>query len=213
MVKAIHKTKIIAITGGSGSGKTALAFALRDALGHENAHVLSEDDYYKDVANMAEFKSGTIDFDNPIIRDHELLYSHLLGYLEGDALIHPVYDFVNHKRSGKTDTKDHRPFLIIEGTHILINQTLRELFALNIFVETKEEVRFARRLKRDIEERGRTKESVREMFDKYVTPAHDKWTEPSKFHAQIIIENHDNAGFECAIAKILGHLDIMNKNL
>ncbi len=213
MVNTIEKTKIIAISGGSGSGKTALAYALRDALGQENAHVLSEDDYYKDVANMDEFKAGKMDFDNPIIRDHDLLHSHLLEYLDGNALIHPVYDFVNHKRSDRIETKDFRPFLIIEGTHILVNAKLREVFALNIFVDTQEKVRFARRLKRDIEERGRTEESVREMFDKYVTPAHEKWTEPTKSHAQIIIENHDNEGFEAAITLILRHIGKMNKNL
>ncbi len=207
MVNTIEKTKIIAITGGSGSGKTALAFALRDALGHEYAHVLSEDDYYKDVANMDEFKGGKMDFDNPIIRDHELLYDHLLEYLKGRELIHPVYDFVNHKRSDKTETKTHREFLIIEGTHILLNEKLRSLFALNIFVNTNENVRLSRRLKRDIEERGRTEKSVREMFTNFVIPAHEKWTEPTKKHAKIIIENQDNEGFGAAIAEIFALLN------
>lgn len=204
---SLEKPKIIAISGGSGSGKTALAYALRDALGAQLAHVLSEDDYYKDVAGLEEYKNGTIDFDSPVIRDHELLHAHLIGYLDGNALIHPVYDFVNHCRSKKTKSKNPKPYLIIEGTHILTKPELLEFFSLKIFVNANENIRLDRRLKRDIDERGRTKESVLEAFYKFVVPAHDRWTQPTMAIADIVVENHDYTGFDNILPNILAHLD------
>lgn len=189
------KAFLIGISGGSGSGKTTIAQKLFETLSPDCAFI-SEDDYYKDTSSMAGFDAKYFDFDNPIIRDHELLINDLAIFLENKAINHPIYDFENHCRKQETKTIVPSKFLIIEGTHTLFNPQLREKFDLKIFVHADEEIRFSRRLARDISERGRSVESVYEQFARCVKPGHDKWTEPSRQFADVILDCNDPPNFD-----------------
>lgn len=183
---------IIGITGGSGSGKTTIARGLVNSFTTNCAILISEDDYYKDVAHLSGFGSPDFDFDTPEIRDHELLLEHIKLFKQGMSFKKPIYDFVNHCRSEKTQTIEPCDIWVIEGTHALHNHQIRKEYDLTIFVHAEESIRFERRLRRDIEERGRTEESVKLQFEKFVRPGHEKWTEPQKAHAQIIINGGQN---------------------
>ncbi len=204
-----QKPKIIGISGGSGSGKTTLAKAIYKALGDKKAVLISEDDYYKDTATLPGFGDPDFNYDDPIIRDHELLLAHLNEFARGKSFHKPVYDFKNHCRSSVTEEIKPREFWILEGTHTLVNAKIRSVLDYKIYVDTDEDVRFARRLARDITERGRTEESVIEQFHKNVKPSHIRWTEPTRQFADIIIENNNDdidtqfSQFDALIDKII----------
>lgn len=187
-----EKPKIIGISGGSGSGKTTLALALYNRLGHDNAVLISEDDYYKNTATMPGFGDPDFNYDDPIIRDHELLLAHLNDFTNGISFQKPLYDFANHCRHQRTEEVMPCKYWILEGTHTLVNPKIRSILDYKIYVDSDESVRFKRRLARDINERGRTKESVIEQFNKNVKPSHIKWTEPTRDFADLIVENNNN---------------------
>lgn len=208
----MQRPKIIGISGGSGSGKTTLAAALYRAIGAGNAVLISEDDYYKNTASLPGFGDPDFNYDDPIIRDHELLLEHLGKFSLGKEFQKPIYDFANHCRKLETETIFPCQFWILEGTHALVNVQIREKFDFKVYVETAEELRFARRLARDITERGRTEESVIFQYNKNVMPSHLKWTEPTREFADLIVENNsdgiDEANLQLnqAIAKIINAL-------
>lgn len=181
---------LIGLSGGSGSGKTTIAMALADYFG-DKAFFISEDDYYKDTSIMEGFGTDDFDFDDPIIRDHDLLIADLKKYHLGIEFEHPLYDFTNHCRKTETKKVIPKPILIMEGTHLFVNPQVRDEFTLKIFVHTDEEIRYKRRLKRDICERGRTPECVQKMYENIVKPAHYKFTEPTKGFADLILDCND----------------------
>ena len=181
---------IIGISGGSGSGKTTLAAALFKALGSTNAVLISEDDYYKNTASLPGFGDPDFNYDDPIIRDHDLLLRHLFDFSRGMAFEKPIYDFTNHCRKLETETIFPCHYWILEGTHTLLNPLIREKLDFKIYVDTAEELMLARRLARDIAERGRTKESVLQQYHKNVKPSYLKWTEPTRCFADLIVENN-----------------------
>lgn len=181
------KPILIGITGGSGSGKTTIADCLAKSFGLESAVLISEDDYYKDTSLMPGFDEPDFDFDTPEIRDHELLLGHIIMFKAGEGFEKPIYDFTKHCRSENNHRIEPCEIWILEGTHTLHCPQIRAQLDLKIFVDTSENVRYRRRLRRDVEERARTPESVIAQFWNSVQPGHDKWTEPQKAFADIIL--------------------------
>ena len=172
---------IIGIAGGSGSGKSTLAKNLLAAL--EDAALLTHDDYYKeDNPQSADFN-----YDHPDAFDNELLKKHLKALSEGLSVDSPIYDYQNHKRSLETRKIEPCAVIIVEGILVLESEELRRLFDLKIFVDTPEEERFRRRLKRDVNKRGRSPESVILQFERTVKPMHELFVEPSKAYADRIV--------------------------
>ncbi len=173
---------IIGIAGGSGSGKSTLAKNLLASI--DGAVLITHDDYYrKDNPSDPDFN-----FDHPSAFDNELLYEQLSSLESGLEVDAPIYDYTLHRRSDETRHIIPSSVIIIEGILVLENEALRRLFDLKIFVDTPEEERFARRLRRDVRKRGRTPESVVRQFERTVKPMHDLFVEPSKaFADQIVI--------------------------
>jgi uridine kinase len=181
----MKKPLIIAISGGSGSGKTFLAEAINNELG-DQANILSQDNYYIDQSDKFDGDGGSVNFDHPESIDFELLAAHLKLLKENETISMPQYDFATHTRSEETIDFEPAPIIVVDGILILCSQELREIFDEIVFVETPEDIRFERRLKRDVEERGRTPEGVKVQFSKQVKPMHDQFVEPCKSCADIV---------------------------
>lgn len=178
---------IVAITGGSGSGKTTTAGQLLDLLRPLNAQLISQDDYYKNSKSLPDFDAATYDFDNPSARDHDLLAAHLAALRAGQTIDVPVYDFTIHGRRAATQHVVPGDVIILEGTHVLCDQAIYDLCDLKIFVDTPDDIRLLRRLLRDIHERGRTPETVANQYLATVRPAYERWTGPSRLNADLIV--------------------------
>ncbi len=173
---------IIGIAGGSGSGKSTLAKNLLAAL--DGALLITHDDYYKEE-NPA---SSDFNYDHPSAFDNKLLFSHLSALRAGKSVDSPIYDYTAHKRSKITRRVLPCPVIILEGILVLENDRLRELFDLKIFVDTPEDQRLERRIRRDVKKRGRSPESVLLQFERTVKPMHDLYVEPSKKFADHIVK-------------------------
>lgn len=180
-------TVLVAITGGSGSGKSTLAEALLAALPPGDAVLLREDSYYLDAAGLPDFDADTFDFDDVAARDHELLARHLSELRAGRGVTAPVYSFIHHGREPGGEPIAPAPVVVVEGAHILCTPALVALFDLRVFVDTPADIRFIRRLLRDQTERGRTADSVIGQYLGTVRPGHERFTEPSKTHADFVV--------------------------
>ncbi len=178
----------MAIAGGSGSGKSTLTQALVERLGEDRCSILRQGDYYLDQSDSFE-KDGDINFDDPAALDFPLLEKQLGQVIAGENVEVPCYDFEHHKRKNETQLVQARPVVIVEGTMILHPKKLLEQCELSVFVSASEDIRFDRRLKRDIAERGRTEEGVRHQFSTQVKPMHDKFVEPTKACAQLVCDS------------------------
>jgi uridine kinase len=178
---------IVAITGGSGSGKTTTAGQLAELLKPLEAQLISQDDYYKDSKSVAGFDPATYDFDTPSARDHALLAKHLKALRAGHAIDVPVYDFTIHGRRQATYHVLPKDVIILEGTHTLCDPKIYELCDLKVYVDTPDDIRLLRRLLRDIHERGRTPENVASQYLATVRPAYERWTGPSRLNADLIV--------------------------
>lgn len=191
--------KIIAITGGSGAGKTTLARALARKLG-AGAVVIAEDDYYRCASTVPNFDAGTYNFDRPEAKEHDLLRAHLALAKSGEAFDKPVYDLVTHRRKPEVERIAHAETLIVEGIHLLAPADLRALFDLKVFVEADEALRLGRRMIRDVESRGRTPRTVMTQFFTTVRPMHDAHIEPQRAFADLVLQCPFDAGPEKADA-------------
>jgi uridine kinase len=178
---------IVAITGGSGSGKTTTAGQLLDLLKPLSAQLISQDDYYKNSKALPDFDPATYDFDTPDARDHALLAAHLKQLRLGHAIEVPVYDFTIHGRREATQHVVPGDVIILEGTHTLCDVAIYNLCDLKVFVDTPDDIRLLRRLLRDIHERGRTPETVANQYLATVRPAYERWTGPSRLNADLIV--------------------------
>jgi uridine kinase len=178
---------IVAITGGSGSGKTTTAGQLLDLLKPLSAQLISQDDYYKNSKALPDFDPATYDFDTPDARDHALLAAHLKQLRLGHAIEVPVYDFTIHGRRDATQHVVPGDVIILEGTHTLCDAAIYDLCDLKVFVDTPDDIRLLRRLLRDIHERGRTPETVANQYLATVRPAFERWTGPSRLNADLIV--------------------------
>ena len=178
--------RILAIAGGSCSGKTRLANYTQKALGDEVCTIIRQDNFYKDLGGAAE-DAPLPNFDHPKAFEWEGLRDALSALKTGQAVDIPVYDFVTHRRKVETEWIDPKPLMLIEGILLLSQQILLPIFDQSFFIECSQDVRYERRLARDIAERGRTEESVHKQLSEQVTPMHIAYVEPSKKNADMII--------------------------
>jgi uridine kinase len=180
-------TVIIGIAGGSGSGKTTVANAILKAVGKEKIVYLPHDAYYKDLSDLPPMQRKQVNFDHPDSLDNDLLIEHIQSLKNHKPVDMPVYDFTTDSRTDQTILiKPHR-VIIVEGILIFADPRLRDLFDVRLFVDTDADIRFIRRLERDITERGRTTENVINQYLKTVRPMHLEFVEPSKRYADVII--------------------------
>lgn len=177
---------IIGIAGGSGSGKTFLAEALAKKLGPQKSFLLYQDNYYKDQSHKFDYDGGSVNFDHPDSIDFNLLANHLAELKKTRSIDIPLYDFETHSRSENTKHQEPKPVVIVDGILILSDKDVREQLDISVYVQTPEDIRYERRLQRDIKERGRTPEGVKNQFENQVKPMHDEFVFPSRKHADII---------------------------
>lgn len=177
----------IGVAGGSGSGKTTVSNAILERVGTENIAYLAHDSYYKDIQHIPYSHTKIINFDHPHALETDLLVSHIKLLKEGKPAHVPVYDFTTYRRTDKVEVVNPQPIILVEGILIFAEPDLRQLFDVRIFVDTAADIRFIRRLQRDIAERGRTVDSVIEQYLHSVRPMHLDFVEPSKRHADVII--------------------------
>ncbi|GGA42330.1 uridine kinase [Paenibacillus physcomitrellae] len=190
---------IIGIAGGTGSGKTTVARSVIDRLGSGKVTFISQDNYYKDHSHLSLSERELINYDHPFAFDNELLIEHLKQLKSGQAAQAPVYDFTVHGRStDKSVELKPNNIVIIEGLHVLSDEKLRELLDIKVFVDTDPDVRILRRVLRDIEERGRTIQSIHNQYLTTVKPMHEAFIEPSKKYADLIIPEggHNEVGIQ-----------------
>jgi len=177
----------VGVAGGTGSGKTTLVQALIKRIGPERVAFLPHDAYYRDLSGLSLEERGRVNFDHPDALETELLIAHIRRLQAGEAIAMPQYDFVTHTRRRETVIVEPRPVILVEGILIFVDPELRELFDVKLYVDTDPDVRFIRRLRRDIEERGRTVQSVIQQYLDTVRPMHLEFVEPSKCYADLII--------------------------
>jgi len=178
---------IIGISGGTGSGKTTVAMEILNRVGEDRISFLPHDAYYKDLSNLSLAQRVQVNFDHPDSLDTPLLIQHLKQLKNHKTIQLPVYDFKTHTRTEHTIPIQPHPVIIVEGILIFAEPELREMFDVKIYVDTDPDIRFIRRLTRDINERGRTTESVINQYLKTVRPMHLEFVEPSKRYADVII--------------------------
>ena len=196
-------TYIIGIAGGSGSGKTFFAETLAKKLGADRSFVLYQDSYYIDQSHKFDHDGGAVNFDHPDSLDFDLLAEHLKNLKNGIEIDVPIYDFSKHARSSNTIKKKPLNVVLVDGILILGQENLRQYFDETIFVHTPEDIRFQRRLTRDVQERGRTPEGVKKQFQSQVKPMHDLFVEPSKEHANIISSGTDMNTFNKILQSLM----------
>jgi uridine kinase len=178
---------VIGIAGGSGSGKTTVANVILSRVGASHIASLAHDAYYKNLDNLPLAQRTIINFDHPNSLDTNLLIQHVRTLREWMSIEQPIYDFKTHSRTFETRRIDPQPVILVEGILIFAEAELRELFDVKIYVDTDADIRFIRRLQRDIEERGRTTQSVIRQYTATVRPMHLEFVEPSKRYADVII--------------------------
>ncbi|MEO5825191.1 MAG: uridine kinase [Gemmatimonadales bacterium] len=199
---ATSRPLIIGIVGGSGSGKTTVAHAIVDATGV--ASIIDHDAYYKDLAHLSLNERRQVNFDHPDSLDNDLLVDHLEALSAGRAIEKPTYDFALHTRATATVPMEPRDIIIVEGILLFADRRLRELFDIKVFVDVADDVRFIRRLVRDVEDRGRSMDDVIRQYLATVRPMHLEFVEPSKRWADVILPEggHNRIGVEMVIARV-----------
>ncbi len=178
---------IIGISGGTGSGKTTVANRILESVSAREVVFIQQDSYYRNLTDLPLDYRGLANFDHPDALDNELLLNHVRRLKSGEAIELPLYDFKTHSRLSETRTVESKPIVIVEGILIFADPRLLEQMDIKVFVDTPDDIRFIRRLRRDIAERGRTAESVIEQYLATVRPMHMQFVEPSKRHADVII--------------------------
>lgn len=206
---------IIGIAGGTGSGKSTIASVIIDRVGANHIALLPHDAYYRDLSNLEPAKRAGINFDHPDSLETSLLVEQLKQLKKYEAIELPVYDFKSHTRTSKTVHIDPQPVILVEGILILAEKGLRDLFDVKIFVDTDADIRFIRRLERDIAERGRTSESVIQQYLATVRPMHMEFVEPSKRYADVIIPEGglNTVAMDMVVARIEALIRIHNTKI
>jgi len=200
----MNKPMLILVSGGSASGKSTVVQEILNKAGLDDVIILRHDDYYLDQSDLPFDRRVVTNYDHPNSLDNELLFNDLQKLLNYQAIDKPVYDFVNHTRSKKIEHIEPKRIIIVEGILILENQKVRDLSDINIFVEADEDTRFIRRMLRDMNERGRSLESIIAQYETTVKPMFHKYIRPTKRYADVIIPNdrkHDIA-VDLIVAKI-----------
>jgi uridine kinase len=192
--RSASRPVVVGVAGGSGSGKTTVVREIVRALGPERVTLIQHDSYYKDRSGLAPEERADVNYDHPDALDTPLLVQHVRELVAGRTARVPVYDFSTHTRTARTEPAEPRPAVIVEGILVLAEPDLRALMDIKVFVDTDADLRFIRRLARDVSERGRTNESVVAQYLGTVRPMHLEFVEPSKRHAHVIVpEGGENA--------------------
>jgi uridine kinase len=178
---------IIGISGGTGSGKTTVANKILENVEASEVVFIQQDSYYRNLQDLPLDYRQVANFDHPDALDNELLVNHVRKLRAGEAIELPIYNFKTHSRLHETRRVEPKPIVIVEGILIFTDPRLLEQMDIKVFVDTPDDIRFIRRLRRDIAERGRTVESVIEQYTATVRPMHMQFVEPSKRHADVII--------------------------
>ncbi|HLP00071.1 MAG TPA: uridine kinase [Fimbriimonas sp.] len=196
------KRQVIGIAGGTGSGKSTLADALAQVL---DANVIRIDDYYRPLDHLTFEQRELVNFDAPDAIDHQFLIEQVTLLQHGNSINKPVYDFTKHTQSLSGEIIEPKSAVIVEGLFALYWDRLNALYSDSIFVETERSIRFQRRLKRDIEERGRDREEVTHRFNHHVDPMHEIYVAPTACKAKLIVRGDEHFGDELAF--VMNHLE------
>jgi uridine kinase len=201
-----RKPFIIGVAGGTGSGKTTVTEKVLEAAGVGSVATLAQDSYYRDQTDLEPSERKKINYDHPDAFDWDLLVAHLETLRDDEPVFSPIYDFTSDNRSGNTIPVMPAPIIVLEGILVLYDPRLRDLFNLKIFVDADPDVRFIRRLERDVRERGRTPENVIHHYLESVRPSHLQFTEPTKRYADLIIPHGgmNEPALEMIAARIRG---------
>ncbi len=195
---------VIGIAGGTGSGKTTVAHALAAAMPEGRCVVIEHDAYYKDLSTRTPEERAQVNFDHPDSLDSALLADHLRRLRGGEPVDVPIYDFVTHTRRPETRRVAPAPLIIVEGILVFVEDALRDQLEIKIFVDTDADIRLIRRIRRDLEQRGRTFQSVRDQYYATVRPMHIAFVEPSKRFADLILP--EGGANRVALDVLLGKL-------
>lgn len=209
----MKKTIIIGIAGGSASGKTSISRQLKEAYEDTRSVVIiRQDDYYKDQSDKSMEERVKTNYDHPLAFDNDLLVKQLQELLAGKTIQKPIYDFVNHTRSDEIEEVSPSDVVVLEGLFVLEDEQLRNLCDMKLYVDTDADLRFIRRLLRDVKKRGRTLDSVVDQYTSTVRDMHNLFIEPSKRYADIIIPEggHNLVAIDLLITKISS---IINQNV
>ena len=194
------KVTIIGVAGGSGSGKSTLVKKLQEAFGAEDVSTLCHDYYYKEHSDMSYEQRTQLNYDHPQAFDTDMMVEHIRSLKDNETIERPVYSFVEHNRTAERVSVKPSKVIIIDGILIFENQELRDLMDIKVFVDTDADVRLARRILRDVCNRGRSMESVIEQYLSTVKPMHEEFVEPSKRYADVIIPE---GGFNSVAVEML----------
>lgn len=199
---------IIGVAGGTGSGKTTVSRAILQRVGAQRIAFLEHDSYYRDLSHLSIEERAQVNFDHPNALDNDLLLEHLDALCNERAVDVPVYDFTRHNRTDKPRRVEPQPVVLVEGILIFADKALRDRMDVKIYVDTDADLRFIRRIQRDLHERGRSVESVVEQYLRTVRPMHLEFVEPSKRYADIIIPRGglNSIAIDMVVARIEGLL-------
>ena len=178
---------LIGIAGGTGSGKTSIAKAIASDFGKSEVALIEQDSYYKNLSNLTIEERSLVNFDHPDAIDFTLMRDHLQKLMEGNVVDIPIYDYTTHTREKKSRKVEKHHIIILEGILALFDQKIRNMMDIKIYVETADDIRVIRRIKRDINKRERTFPSAIEQYYKTVRPMHIQFVEPTKKYADIIV--------------------------
>ncbi|HEV7128264.1 MAG TPA: uridine kinase [Ktedonobacterales bacterium] len=187
MARTLGQPLVVGVAGGTGAGKTTVVRAIVAAVGATQVAQLSEDAYYREYRHLPETERATVNWDHPDAIEVDLLLAQVRAIIAGQTVERPVYDFAAYARAPETVRVEPRPVLIVEGILIFVEERLRQLFDVRVFVDTDADLRFIRRLQRDVKERGRSLDGVVAQYLETVRPMHLAFVEPSKRHADLIV--------------------------
>ncbi len=198
------KPIVFGVAGGTASGKTTVARAILEAVGASKIAFLPHDAYYRDRGDLPFEERARLNYDHPDSLETKLLVRHIKDLLAGVPVAVPVYDFTNHRRTQDTILVEPAPIILVDGILIFTKRKLRDLMDIKVYVDTDSDVRFIRRLQRDMHERGRSLDSVVQQYLDTVRPMHLKFVEPSKNYADVIIPGggHNKVAMEMVVARL-----------
>lgn len=195
---------LIGIAGGSGSGKTLVARTIVRELGSDRVVIIDQDSYYRNLEDIPFRDREARNFDHPDAFDHDLLRQHIRDLLDGRPIEQPIYDYAQHRRLPETRHIGEHVVMVLEGILIFVDAELRAMMDIKLFIDADPDVRFIRRLKRDLIERGRSVDSVVRQYEESVRPMHQQFVDPSKRHADVIIPEggHNKVAIDLVKTKI-----------
>jgi uridine kinase len=205
------KPIIFGVAGGTASGKTTVARAILDAVGASKVAYVPHDAYYRDMSILPLSERSLLNYDHPESLETELLIDHIKQLLKNKAVRIPVYDFKAHRRTQETRTVEPAPIILIDGILIFTNAELRDLMDIKVYVDTDADIRFIRRMRRDMTERGRSLESIIKQYSETVRVMHLEFVEPSKRYADVIVPHGglNQVAMDMVVARLVKLLEVM----